>query len=78
MKLPNQLSTAEMEQIIGDIQALLWLDLTKDDDCWEPDKEWDCETLEYVAAVLEDHGLRPDEEFSEPTVVVDRISNEIW
>ena len=77
MKLPNQLSTAEMEQIIGSIQKLLWLDLTKEGDCWEPDKEWDCETLEYVAAVLEDHGLRPDELDAEPTVIVDRKADEV-
>jgi len=36
------------------------------------DKEWDCETLESVAAVLEEHGLRPEAEEVGPTVTVER------
>ena len=35
--------------------------LAHDVDRWNPDQEWDSETIEYVAGVLEDLGLRPDE-----------------
>ena len=76
MKLPNQLSIAEMEQIIGQIQALLWRDLTQEGDCGDLDKEWDCATLEYIAAVFEDHGLRPGEAIAEAIVVLDRETDD--
>ena len=36
------------------------------------DKEWDCETLEYVAAVVEEYRLRPEGEEVERTVMVER------
>jgi hypothetical protein len=54
------LSRAELEEIVGQIQGLLWLDLVADEETWNPDKEWNRETLEYVAGVLEDAGLRPE------------------
>jgi hypothetical protein len=60
MKAPSELSTDEMRAIISDIQMLLWLEMTPEGDRWNPDKEWDSETLEYVGAVLEERGLRPE------------------
>jgi hypothetical protein len=68
MKLPRQLSREDMEQIISQIQAILWLDMSEDGELWNPDKEWDSETVENVAAVLADHGLRPSESFTPPPV----------
>jgi hypothetical protein len=41
-------------------------------DFWNGEKEWDGETLESVAAVLEKYGLRPEGEEVEPTVMVER------
>src|SRR4051794_35148629 len=40
---------------IAQIRSILW----KSVDRWDPDKSWNSETLEYVAGVLEDLGLRP-------------------
>ncbi|MBI3408782.1 MAG: hypothetical protein HY040_10535 [Planctomycetes bacterium] len=60
MKLPSELSVAAMAAIISEIQKILWLDATTAGEVWNVDKEWDSETVERVAAVLEEHGLRPD------------------
>lgn len=60
MKSPNDLSRRELVRIVSDIQAVLWLDLDKDGDAWDPDKEWDSSILEYVAVPLINAGLRPD------------------
>jgi hypothetical protein len=59
MKLASQLSHEEMEQVISQIQAILWLDMGEKPPVWDPDNEWDSETIEWVAAVLDDYGLRP-------------------
>lgn len=59
MKLPSDLSIGAMQAILADIQSVLWRD--PESQCWDADKEWDGDTLEIIAAVLEDHGLRPDE-----------------
>lgn len=57
---PVKLSKQALLDIIGRIQAILWLD---DDDgdgeYWNKDKEWDNETLDFVAQVLVEHGLSP-------------------
>jgi hypothetical protein len=59
MKLPHQLSHEQMQDIISQIQAMLWLDMGEKPQVWDPDKEWDSETIEWVAGVLDDYGLRP-------------------
>jgi hypothetical protein len=68
MKLPRQLSRKDMEQIISKVQAILWLDMSEEGELWNPDKEWDSETVESVAAVLADHGLRPSDSLTTPPV----------
>jgi len=40
---------------IHQIRAILWMSA----DRWDANKQWDSETLEYVAGVLEDLGLKP-------------------
>jgi hypothetical protein len=35
----------------------LWFDGT--DERWDLEKVWDFDTLEYIAGVLEQHGLQP-------------------
>ena len=37
-----------------------WLEQDERDETWDPDKEWDPETIEQVAAVMTEYGLRPD------------------
>jgi hypothetical protein len=44
---------------IEKIRQILWLDMARDGDRWNPDKEWDSETIENVAEMLEDLGLKP-------------------
>lgn len=48
----------EAVSAIESIRAILWQEA---DGHWNPNKEWDEETLEYVAGVLVDLGLQPTE-----------------
>lgn len=48
-------SNEQFADAIDQIRSILW----KTVDRWDPDKSWNSETLEYVAGVLEDLGLRP-------------------
>jgi hypothetical protein len=62
MKDLTRLPSPELVRIVADIQTFLWLDLDRDDEpFWNPDKEWDWDTLEHIAGVLTDAGLRPVE-----------------
>jgi hypothetical protein len=75
MRSADELSREEMEHVISQIQALLWLDMRGENELWDPDKQWDSETIEYIAGVLDDQGLRPSQSFSGPPVRPDRL---IW
>jgi len=65
----SELKPAELRTIVGDIQQLLWLDTDQrrikpggtpeDAAFWNGDKELSYDTLDYIAAVLDEHGLRP-------------------
>lgn len=61
MRNVSDLSREELENIVGNVQAILWLDVDRASDNWDPDKSWDSETIEYVADALIRHGLRPAE-----------------
>jgi len=61
MKVPSQLPVEVIEEIVTEIQMLLWLDMSTEGNFWNAKKEWNAETVEYIAAVLQDHGLRPNE-----------------
>ena len=54
----SDLDLDQLRTIVEDIQRILWFDRAEDK--WDPDKESNIETLEYVAGVLEDEGLRPE------------------
>ena len=56
-----KLSLRQLRDIVEGIRDILWLDIDSDRDFYNPDKEWDCETIEYVAGTLEDAGLRSQE-----------------
>lgn len=62
MKNPNSLDHDQLLDVVERIQAVLWLEPDERDETWNPDKEWDSETIEQVAAVMTEHGLRPDKE----------------
>jgi hypothetical protein len=49
---PEDLSPAELRAIVGRVREILWAG-------GNPDHEWPVETIEDVARVLYDAGLRP-------------------
>lgn len=62
MNDPTSLPPAELARIVADIQQCLWLDVGRDDELlWNPDKEWDWDTIENIAGLLSDRGLAPVE-----------------
>ena len=61
MKKASELEREELIQIVEQIQDLLYLSIDTQGDYWDPDKAWDSETIEYVAAILTDAGLAPEE-----------------
>src|SRR4051812_6338949 len=68
MMTPGEQTREQLEDIIRQIQSLLWLDpLTG---VFDPDRSWDTETIEWVSGVLEDAGLKP--EVSIPATGVNR------
>jgi hypothetical protein len=57
MKRADELTHEQLVAMVNGIQAILW----RDGDHWDVDKSWDAETIEHVARVLEDAGLRPND-----------------
>jgi hypothetical protein len=57
MKTPRGLTRAQLEQIVAEIQALLWRDARSG--AFGPEKEWSSETIEWVSGVMEGAGLKP-------------------
>jgi hypothetical protein len=62
MKKPSDLTKEELVQLVEQLQSILYLDISSDGDFWNRNKVWDSETIEYVAEVLVDAGLAPEEE----------------
>jgi hypothetical protein len=60
-KCPAELSHEQLVEALTQIQELLWVEHWDDaaKDRWDPDKEWDSETIEWVSGVLTDLGLAP-------------------
>jgi hypothetical protein len=56
-----KLSLRQLRDIVEGIRDILWLDYDRDRIVLNPEKEWDFETIEFVAGTLEDAGLRPAE-----------------
>jgi hypothetical protein len=59
----SELNETGLREIVGEIYRALWFDFAKNE--FDPDKEWDWDTIEFIAGVLEDHGLRPEREGAE-------------
>ena len=58
----RHLDTDQLRTIVENIQRILWFNYATDE--WDPDKEWKVDTIEFVAGVLEDEGLRPNKKVS--------------
>src|ERR1700733_9042938 len=67
MVYPSQLPKRVLADVVDQIQQLLWLERGDSGERWNGDKEWDSETVEHVAGVLNEHGLRPDDTVVKPT-----------
>jgi hypothetical protein len=59
----SDLDSEQLRTIVENIQKILWFNYATDK--WDPDKEWKVDTIEFVAGVLEDEGLRPNRTLSE-------------
>jgi hypothetical protein len=57
MKSPHELTRSQLEDIVRQIQRLLWYDSR--DESFDPDMSWSTDTIESVSSVLEDAGLKP-------------------
>jgi len=63
---PRALTHAQLAEIVADVQAILWQEshMLPDDpwqlgECWNPGKEWEAETVEEIADVLDAFDLTP-------------------
>jgi hypothetical protein len=54
----SELDSEQLRTIVENIQKILWFNYATDK--WDPDKKWKVDTIEFVAGVLEDEGLRPN------------------
>jgi hypothetical protein len=68
MKRAQELTHEQLVAIINDLQSILW----KEGSAWNADKTWDAGTIESVAAVLEDAGLRPQPPSDSPVFFLGR------
>jgi len=65
MKNPSDLSKDQLASLVAQVQCILWLDLggegapLKNAEWWNPDKNWDPETIQSIAEQLAKVGLRP-------------------
>jgi hypothetical protein len=59
----SQLSETELREIVEQIRSALWFDWAKEE--FDPDKEWDWDTIEFIAGVLDDFGLQPERKDAE-------------
>ena len=53
---PRYLTHDELVKLVQRLQGILW---AGDDGKPDPDKEWECDTIEHVADALSDYGLQP-------------------
>jgi hypothetical protein len=55
----SDLTEAELRAIVEAIRQSLWFDGREEQ--WDIEKEWDCDTLEFIAGALEAHSRQPAE-----------------
>ncbi len=53
-----KLTTEQLRDIVEQIRQILWFDFAENE--FDPDREWEVDTIEYVAGVLEDSGVKPE------------------
>jgi hypothetical protein len=60
MKSPRDLSRDQLVHLVDHVQQVLFLDADARGMMWNPDKEWDSETIDSIAAAMIDAGLKPE------------------
>jgi hypothetical protein len=60
MKRATDLTREQLIKIVDTAQRAFWL-TDYEAEVWRPDTEWTWERVEYIAEVMIDCGLRPDE-----------------
>src|SRR5436305_269611 len=60
MKHARELSHDQLIYVVDQVQEILYLSTDTEGTTWDPDKEWNSETIEAVAGVLEDVRLHPE------------------
>jgi hypothetical protein len=60
MKGARDLSRDELVQLVDHVQQVLYLDADPRGMIWNPDKVWDAESLDSIAAAMIDAGLKPE------------------
>jgi hypothetical protein len=63
MKDPSKLSKKALENIVGNIQAILYGEADETGWTYDPSKEWDVDFLEHIDRLMVDNGLRPKKRF---------------
>lgn len=56
---PNQLTNGELLDIVERVRDYLYLDIDGKGEFYSGSKQWDVQTIEDVASVLQDHDLEP-------------------
>jgi len=63
MKHPSKLSKKNLEEIVSNIQYILWGESDAKGWVIDPNKEWDVDFIEYIEQTLSSSGLKPTKRF---------------
>jgi len=66
VKRPQDLSKKELVELIELIRNRLYLDTHEGKEFLNPEKEWDVETIDDVAGILDSFDISPEEEVDLP------------
>ena len=61
MKSARDLSREQLVELVDRIQQVLYLDADTRGMIWNPDKDWDSDSLDSIAVAMSDAGLKPDQ-----------------
>jgi len=65
MKHARDLTREQLEDIVAEVQAILYADFNsknpgeEEGDYWDPDKEWDVDFIEGIARKMTEYNLEP-------------------
>jgi hypothetical protein len=59
MKDVSQLTREELLELASSVQGVLYLDMDSQGEFWNPEKDWDSDTVQLIAEVCEKLGLKP-------------------